>query len=192
MMMTRCSWCGEDPLYVEYHDKEWGVPVRDDRTLFEMLVLDGAQAGLSWITILRKRTAYREAFDGFETVLVARYDEKKIELLMRHSGIVRSRRKIVSAVNNARVVLELQDRHGSLADFLWSFVGGRTIQNAWRSWEETPSSSRESRAMSEALKAAGCGFVGPTILYAFMQASGMVNDHITSCFRYRELGGTGA
>jgi DNA-3-methyladenine glycosylase I len=189
---VRCAWCGDDPLYVAYHDREWGVPERDDRKLYEMLVLDGAQAGLSWLTILRKRDAYEEAFAGFDPAVVARYDERRIATLLRNPGIVRNRQKVRSAVDNARAVLRLQEEHGSFGEFLWSFVGGRTLHNRWRTVAELPTASPQSQAVSAALKRAGCSFVGPTILYAFMQAAGMVNDHVVSCFRYPELGGNDA
>lgn len=189
MAVTRCPWCGEDPLYVAYHDREWGVPSRDDRALFEMLTLDGAQAGLSWITILRKREAYRAAFKDFNPAVVAEYGEEEIAALMQTPGIVHNSKKVRSVVQNAQVVLRLQQEHGSLSEFLWSFVQGRTRQNAWRRWEDVPAFTPESEAMSKALKQAGCSFVGPTILYAFMQAAGMANDHLVSCFRHAELGG---
>jgi DNA-3-methyladenine glycosylase I len=189
MENTRCAWCGHDPLYVSYHDLEWGVPVRDDRKLFEMLVLDGAQAGLSWITILRKRDAYIRAFDGFDPAVVAGYDDRKISELVANAGIVRNRKKIASAISNARAVLGLQRRYGSLGEFMWGFVNGQTIQNAWRTMEEIPAVSPQAEAMSKALKSAGCSFVGPTIIYAFMQAAGMVNDHVVDCYRHLELGG---
>ncbi len=185
--ISRCEWAGDDPLYVAYHDREWGVPVHDDTRLFEMLILDGAQAGLSWITILRKRENYRRAFDGFDPEKVARYGPRKIALLMADAGIVRNRMKIESAVANARIVLDIRARHGSLDRFLWSFVGGRPLQNAWRTLAEIPCRSEESDAMSRALKGLGCRFTGSTICYAFMQAAGMVNDHVTGCFRHRQV-----
>ncbi len=187
--MIRCPWCGDDPLYVAYHDREWGVPVYDDRMLFEMLVLDGAQAGLSWITILRKRDAYRVAFDGFDPAVVANYREDKVAALLANPGIVRNRRKVLATIANARAVLRLQEQHGSLSTFLWSFVGGQPQQNAWQRLADIPTATPASEAMSRALKQAGCSFVGPTILYAFMQAAGMVNDHLVACFRHAELGG---
>jgi DNA-3-methyladenine glycosylase I len=185
--IKRCAWAGDDPLYVAYHDCEWGVPEHDDRRLFEMIVLDGAQAGLSWITILRKRENYRRAFDGFDAEKVARYGAGKVAALLGDAGIVRNRMKIESAIRNARVVLDIRARHGSLDRFLWSFVDGRPIRNEWRSLAEIPCESAESKAMSRELKRLGCNFVGPTICYAFMQAAGMVNDHVTGCFRYRQV-----
>ncbi|MFP4476153.1 MAG: DNA-3-methyladenine glycosylase I [Desulfatibacillaceae bacterium] len=186
-MTNRCSWPGDDPVYIQYHDTEWGVPVHDDRALFESLVLDGAQAGLSWITILKKRDNYRKSFDGFDIPTVARYTEKDVARLLANPGIVRNRAKIESATRNARATLKIQEEFGSLDAFLWRFVDGQTIKNAWRTWEETPTSTPESQAMSRALKAYGMSFVGPTICYAFMQAVGMVNDHVVGCFRYHEV-----
>jgi DNA-3-methyladenine glycosylase I len=183
----RCGWCSDDPLYVEYHDKEWGVPLHDDRGLFEMLLLEGAQAGLSWITILKKRSNYRCVFDHFQATAVALYDEKKIEGLLTDSGIVRNRLKVRSAVANAQAVLRVCERFGSLDAFLWRFVDYRPKDNAWRSVAEVPVRTRESDAMSKELKKQGFSFVGSTICYAFMQAVGMVNDHTTDCFRHREL-----
>ena len=183
---TRCGWVNEDPLYVAYHDEEWGVPVRDDRLLFEMLVLDGAQAGLSWYTILKKREAYRRAFDGFDPERIARYGEKEIELLLQDTGIVRNRLKVQAAIGNARAWLDLRESGVEFSDFLWEFTGGVTIVNAWRRIEDVPATTPASEAMSKALKRRGFRFVGPTICYAFMQAAGMVNDHLTSCFRWKE------
>ena len=183
---TRCGWVNEDPLYVAYHDEEWGVPVRDDRLLFEMLVLDGAQAGLSWYTILKKREAYRRAFDGFDPERIARYGEKKIASLLQDAGIVRNRLKVRSAIGNARAWLDLRESGVGFSDFLWEFTGGVTIVNAWRRLEDVPAATPASEAMSKALKRRGFRFVGPTICYAFMQAAGMVNDHLTSCFRRKE------
>jgi DNA-3-methyladenine glycosylase I len=180
----RCDWVPEgDPPYVAYHDEEWGVPSYDDRHLYEMLTLEGAQAGLSWATILRKREGYRRAFAGFDAAKVARFDSRKVDRLLQDAGIVRNRLKIESTIANARAVLELE----SLADYLWSFVGGSPIQNRWRSLAELPAETAESKAMSKDLKRRGFRFVGPTVCYAFMQAVGMVNDHVVSCFRYREL-----
>lgn len=186
-MTTRCQWAGADPLYVAYHDLEWGVPVHDDRTLFEFLILEGAQAGLSWSTILRKRDAYRAAFDNFDPATVAAYDDDKVAHLLANPGIVRNRAKIASAIQNARTVLRIQHEFGSLDAYLWQFVGGRPIQNAWRSLAEIPAQTAESKSMSRDLQRRGCNFVGPTICYAFMQACGMVNDHTVDCFRHREL-----
>ena len=183
----RCSWVGDDPLYIDYHDQEWGVPEHGDRQLFEKLVLDGAQAGLSWLIILRKREGYRSAFAGFDPAKVARFDRRRIDRLLRNEGIVRNRMKVESAVRNARAVLEIQREFDSLDAFLWSFVGGRPIVNRWRLTSQIPASTEQSVAMSKALKQRGMGFVGPTICYAFMQATGMVNDHTVGCFRYREV-----
>jgi DNA-3-methyladenine glycosylase I len=185
--MTRCAWAGSDPLYLAYHDDEWGVPLHDDRRLFEMLVLEGAQAGLSWITILRKRGAYRKAFDRFDPAKIARYDAKKIRMLLEDPGIVRNRLKIDAAVKNARAFLEVQDEIGSFDRYIWQFVGGRPKRNAWRSPKQVPAKTSESDAMSKDLRSRGFGFVGSTICYAFMQATGMVNDHTTDCFRYRAV-----
>jgi DNA-3-methyladenine glycosylase I len=182
---TRCGWCGSDPLYVDYHDREWGVPSRDDRHLFEMLILEGAQAGLSWITILRKRAAYREAYEGFDIARVARFDARRIERLLKNEGIVRNRLKLQSSVTNACATLALQDQCGSLADYLWGFVDGRPQRNAWKSMRDVPACTPVSNALSKDLKRRGFGFVGSTIMYAFMQAVGMVNDHTTDCHRYR-------
>jgi DNA-3-methyladenine glycosylase I len=187
MSPERCAWCGTDPLYLRYHDEEWGVPVYDDHRLFEMLVLDGAQAGLSWLTILRKRENYRQAFDHFDPELIARYDEQRIGQLLANPGIVRNRLKIEAAVKNAKAYLTLQERHGALGPFLWRYVDGVPRQNAWRSLAEVPARTVEAEAMSRDLKRLGFAFVGPTICYAFMQAAGMVNDHTTHCFRYLEL-----
>ena len=185
----RCGWCGVDPLYVAYHDVEWGVPVHDDRTLFEFLILEGAQAGLSWITILRKREAYRAAFDGFDPAKVARYDDRRIRKLLGNEGIVRNRQKIEAAVGNARAFLDVQDAFGSFDAYVWRFVNGGPLRNAWTSLKEIPAVTREAEAMSRDLKARGFRFVGPTICYAHMQATGMVNDHLVSCFRHGEVGG---
>ena len=183
---TRCGWVNDDPLYVAYHDEEWGVPVRDDRLLFEMLVLDGAQAGLSWYTILKKREAYRRAFDGFHPERIARYGERKIASLLADPGIVRNRLKVRAAIGNARAWIDLRESGVGFSDFLWEFTGGVTIVNARRRLEDVPATTPASEAMSRALKRHGFRFVGPTICYAFMQAAGMVNDHLTSCFRWKE------
>jgi DNA-3-methyladenine glycosylase I len=183
-MIQRCSWCTNDPLYLPYHDEEWGVPLHDDSRLFEMLALEGAQAGLSWLTILRKRENYRRAFHGFDPAKVARYGQSKVAALLADSGLVRNRRKIEAAIQNARCVLRIQEDFGSLDAFLWRFVGGRPVQNAWRGPAEIPSRSVESEAMARDLKQRGFQFIGSTICYAFMQAVGMVNDHEVSCFRY--------
>ena len=184
---TRCEWAGSDPLYVAYHDMEWGVPVHDDRRLFEFLLLEGAQAGLSWITILRKRDAYREAFDQFDPEAIARYDESKVAALLQNPGIVRNRLKVNAFIRNAQATLRLRDEGSTLDDYLWSFVGGRPIQNTFQSLSEIPAQTDESVAMSKALAKRGFTFVGPTICYAFMQACGMVNDHVVTCFRHTEV-----
>ena len=183
-MPSRCPWANGGPLEIEYHDTEWGVPSHDDRHLFEMLILEGAQAGLSWSTILRKRAAYRKAFAGFDPAKVARFDARRRAALMRDPGIVRNRLKIDASVTNARQVLAVQEEHGSLAAYLWQFVGGRPIVNRWTTRDRVPAETAESRALSRALLQRGFRFVGPTICYAFMQATGMVNDHVTTCFRY--------
>lgn len=183
-MPTRCAWANGGPLETEYHDTEWGVPSHDDRHLFEMLILEGAQAGLSWSTVLRKREAYRKAFAGFDPAKVARFDARRRAALMRDPGIVRNRLKIDASVANARQVLAVQEEHGSLAAYLWQFVGGRPIVNRWTTRDRVPAETAESRALSRALLQRGFRFVGPTICYAFMQATGMVNDHVTTCFRY--------
>jgi DNA-3-methyladenine glycosylase I len=186
-MKERCAWAGADPLYIEYHDKEWGVPLHDDRRLFEMLILEGAQAGLSWITILRKREAYRKAFDGFDPRKVARYDGRKMRQLLSDVGIVRNRLKIRAAVQNARAFLLVQRECGSFDKYIWQFVGGAPIQNSRTTPGKIPAKTKESIAMSRDLQGRGFNFVGPTICYAFMQATGMVNDHTIRCFRYRQL-----
>ena len=188
----RCAWCGTDPLYVAYHDREWGVPVHDDTRLFEMLTLEGAQAGLSWLTILRKREGYRHAFAGFDIAAVARFGDRDVERLMGDAAIVRNRLKIAAAPRNARAALEIRERHGSLAAFLWRYVDGTPRQNAWPSLAEVPVRTPESDAMARDLKRLGCSFVGSTICYAFMQAVGMVNDHTADCFRHAALGGLAA
>ena len=183
--MSRCAWVPEsDLLYVAYHDEEWGVPSHDERHLFEMLVLEGAQAGLSWSTILRKREGYRKAFAGFEVAKVARFGARDVERLMGDAGIVRNRLKIESAIANAVATLELE----SLDDLLWSFVDGKPLQNRFRKLTDIPAETAESKAMSKELKRLGFRFVGPTVCYAFMQACGLVNDHTVDCFRYREVG----
>src|SRR5882724_6617152 len=180
---TRCAWAGTDPLYQRYHDEEWGVPSHDDRHLFEMLILEGAQAGLSWITILRKRENYRCAFDGFDARRVAQYDRKKIAALLADEGIVRNRLKIEATIDNARAFLEAQKEFGSFDRFIWSFVGGQPLVRRPASMKGVPASTAESDAMSKALKKRGLRFVGSTICYAFMQACGLVNDHVATCFR---------
>jgi DNA-3-methyladenine glycosylase I len=173
--------------YVRYHDEEWGVPVHDDRRQFEFLILEGAQAGLSWSTILNKRAGYREAFADFDVERVARFDKRRVERLMQFPGIVRNRLKIESAISNAKAVLKLRDEHGSLDRYLWSFVGGKPIVNRWTEMKQVPATSPESDALSKDLKRRGFRFVGSTIIYAHMQATGMVNDHLTGCFRHREV-----
>lgn len=184
---TRCAWCGTDPLYVHYHDTEWGVPEYGDRQLFAKLILDGAQAGLSWITILRKRNSYWQAFDQFDPGQIARYDDAKIAQLLQNPGIVRNRLKVQSAVKNARGYLDIMEHEGSFSRFLWGFVDGRPLQNNWRTLSDVPTETAVSQAMSKALKKRGFSFVGPTIIYAFMQAVGMVNDHVVGCFRHAEV-----
>jgi DNA-3-methyladenine glycosylase I len=183
----RCAWAGNDAMYQSYHDTEWGVPLHDERSLFEFLILEGAQAGLSWITILRKRENYRAAFDDFDAMRIAAYDANKIESLLQNAGIVRNRLKVESAVINAQRFLKVQDEFGSFDKFIWQFVGGKTKQNKRRSLADIPASTTESDAMSKELKRRGFKFVGTTICYAFMQATGMVNDHTTNCFRHKEL-----
>jgi DNA-3-methyladenine glycosylase I len=186
--VKRCEWAPLDiPLYLAYHDREWGVPVHDDRRLFEMLVLEGAQAGLSWSTILNKREGYRRAFAGFDPATVARYDARKVERLLGDASIVRNRLKVESTIANARAVIQVQEEDGSLDSYLWSFVGGTPKVNRFRTLEDIPAETAESKAMSKDLKRHGFRFVGPTVCYAFMQACGLVNDHVVSCFRYREV-----
>ena len=187
--LTRCAWAGTDPVYVAYHDEEWGVPVHDDRRLFEFLVLEGAQAGLSWITILKRRDHYREAFDDFDPERVARFTPARCERLLKNPGLIRNRLKILSAVANARAFLKVQDEFGGFAAYQWSFVGGKPVQNRRRSTSEIPARTEISDALSRDLKKRGFSFVGSTIVYAHMQAVGMVNDHVTSCFRHADLAG---
>jgi DNA-3-methyladenine glycosylase I len=185
--MRRCTWASGSDLDIEYHDTEWGVPSYDDRHLFEMLILEGAQAGLSWTTILKKRKNYRRAYSRFDPAKVARFTKKRREKLLQDPGIVRNRLKVEASIENAKACLRVQEEFGSLAGFLWSFVDGKPIINSWRSLKQIPSETAESRAMSRELKKHGFRFVGPTICYAFMQAVGMVNDHEVGCFRYEEL-----
>jgi DNA-3-methyladenine glycosylase I len=185
--VNRCPWVGEDPLYIEYHDTEWGLPLHNDLRLFEMLILEGAQAGLSWITILRKREAYRAAFDGFDPAAVACYDETKIAELLDNPGIVRNQLKIRAAVTNAQAYLAVQDEFGSFDKYIWGFVDGQPIINRWGPGDSLPAETPLSQAISKDLKARGFKFVGPTIMYAHMQSTGMVNDHRTDCFRYHEV-----
>jgi DNA-3-methyladenine glycosylase I len=187
MSKQRCSWCGDDPLYRTYHDSEWGVPLHDDQALFEFLILEGAQAGLSWITVLRKRENYRAAFDGFNAERIARYGEDKIESLLQNSGIIRNRLKVQSTVTNARQFLAIREEFGSFDKFIWQFVDGTPKQNEWNSMNQIPASTPQSDAMSKELKRRGFKFVGSTICYAHMQATGMVNDHTTDCYRHIEL-----
>jgi DNA-3-methyladenine glycosylase I len=187
MEQQRCEWATSSELYIEYHDSEWGVPVHDDRLLFEFLILEGAQAGLSWSTILNKRQAYIQAFDNFEPTTVASYDDSKVQALLANPGIVRNRLKIQAAIQNARSFLAVQDQFGSFDTYIWQFVDGKPIQNSWKSLQEIPATTQESDAMSKDLKKRGFTFVGSTICYAFMQAIGMVNDHVVDCFRWREV-----
>ena len=186
MSEKRCSWCGEDPLYQHYHDTEWGAPTFDDPTLFEFLILEGAQAGLSWITVLRKRENYRKAFNGFDPHKMARYSNKKIEKLLADPGIIRNRLKVESAVRNAKAFLTIQEQYGSFSEYIWQFVDGTAIQNKRKSLKDIPASTAQSDAMSKSLKKAGFNFVGSTICYAYMQSMGMVNDHVLDCYRYKE------
>jgi DNA-3-methyladenine glycosylase I len=183
----RCEWVGTDPLMIAYHDQEWGVPIHDDRKLFEFLILEGMQAGLSWMTILRKRENFRAAFDNFDPQVVARYDQAKFEQLMQDAGIIRNRRKIEAAAQNAQVFLAVQEEFGSFDAYIWQFVDGRPIVNSWQKMSEIPAQTEESVILSKDLKKRGFNFVGPTIVYAHMQATGMVNDHTMDCFRYHEV-----
>ncbi|MDD2402509.1 MAG: DNA-3-methyladenine glycosylase I, partial [Clostridia bacterium] len=186
-MKKRCDWAGTDPLYIAYHDEEWGAPVHDDRLLFEFLVLEGAQAGLSWITILKKREAYRQAFDNFDPVRVAEYSEEKVQALLNNPGIIRNKRKIYSAIQNARAFLDIKSEYKTFDQYIWQFVGGKPIKNNWKGTKDVPTETKESSKMSKDLKKRGFTFVGPTICYAYMQAVGMVNDHVIDCFRYDEV-----
>jgi DNA-3-methyladenine glycosylase I len=187
MTKTRCEWCASDPLYIDYHDTEWGVPVHDDRVLFEFLVLEGMQAGLSWLTILRKRENFRKAFDNFDPEKNARYDQRKIKKLLADPGIIRNRLKVAAAVTNAKAFLKTQEEFDSFDKYIWRFVDGKPIRNKWKSIKQVPAKTKESDAMSKDLLARGFKFVGSTICYAHMQATGMVNDHLVHCFRYNEL-----
>lgn len=186
-MQKRCAWCGDDPLYMAYHDKDWGVPVHDDRMLFEMLILEGAQAGLSWLTILKKRQNYQKAFDSFDPEKIAKYSEFDLARLMADPGIVRNRLKIESAVKNARGVLAIREEFGTLDAYLWRYVDGVVQQNTWKFISELPAQTKASKAMSKDLKQRGFNFIGPTICYAFMQSVGMVNDHTVDCFRHEQV-----
>lgn len=184
---TRCPWPGEDPLYIRYHDREWGVPVRNDRKLFELLILEGAQAGLSWITVLRKREHYRAVFDEFDWQTIARYDKRKIEALLQDPGIIRNRLKVEGTVSNARAFIAVREEFGSFSKYLWGFTDGKVIQNSPAGMKEVPAVTDLATRISKDLKKRGFTFVGPTIIYAFMQAVGMVNDHLVHCFRHAEL-----
>lgn len=184
IMQTRCGWVTADPLYIAYHDHEWGIPVHEDRALLEFLILEGAQAGLSWLTILKKRDHYRAAFDNFDAGKIARYNARKVQALLNNAGIVRNALKIDAAIQNARCFLATQQEFGNFNRYIWQFVGGNPKVNAWRTLPEVPARTAESDLMSKDLKKRGFQFVGPTICYAFMQATGMVNDHVVSCFRY--------
>jgi DNA-3-methyladenine glycosylase I len=185
--IKRCKWSSSDPIYIKYHDKEWGVPVHNDRKLFEMIILDGAQAGLSWLTILKKRSNYRKAFDNFDPKKVAKYDKRKIAQLLKNEGIVRNKLKVEAAVTNAKAFLKVKEEFGTFDKYIWKFVNGKTKVNSWKELKQIPATSPESDAMSIDLKARGFKFVGSTICYAFMQAAGLVNDHTIDCFRYKEL-----
>lgn len=186
-MKKRCEWSEHHPLYHDYHDKEWGVPVHDDRLIFEFLQLEGAQAGLSWLTVLKKRENYRKAFDNFDPEKVAGYDQKKIEELLANPGIIRNRLKVNAAVNNAQAFLKVQEEFGTFDKYIWQFVDGKPIKNAWKKISDLPVITKESDTMSKDLKARGFKFIGSTICYAHMQAAGMVNDHVVDCFRYNEV-----
>ena len=185
-MTTRCGWCGDDALYVKYHDEEWGVPLHDDCKLFEFLLLEGAQAGLAWITVLRKREGYRRAFADFDAEKVARFTDSKLEQLLRNPAIIRNRLKVHSARRNARAFLAVREEWGSFAAYMWHFLDGKPLQNHWATLAEVPASTPLSETISKDLKGRGFNFIGPTIVYAHMQATGMVNDHIATCFRHRE------
>ena len=187
--LPRCPWGTGDPLYLAYHDTEWGFPIHDDRHLFELLNLEGAQAGLAWITILRKRDGYRGAYDGWDPRVIATYGEADVARLLADLGIVRNRAKVRAAIGNARAYLSLADAHGAFDRYLWSFVDGRPLVNAWRSLSDIPAETDASRAFSRDLRARGFSFVGPTIVYAFMQSAGLVNDHVVGCFRHGEIAG---
>ena len=184
---NRCAWCGDDPLYIKYHDEEWGVPVYDDRKLFEFLILESFQAGLSWITILKKRENFRKVFDDFDYRKIAFYDDKKFERLLNDKGIIRNKLKIKAAISNARAFMQVQDEFGSFSDYIWGFVNHKPVINHWRSLSEVPAKTPLSDTLSKDLKKRGFKFVGSTIVYAHMQATGMVNDHVTGCFRHKEV-----
>jgi DNA-3-methyladenine glycosylase I len=189
--LTRCAWLGDNPLMLAYHDEEWGVPLHDDLRHFEFLVLDAFQAGLSWAIVLKKREGFRKALDGFDPKKIARYTKSSVERLVKDAGIIRNRQKIEATISNAKTFLRIQEEFGSFDEFIWRLAGGKTKQNRWRTLERVPASTKQSDQMSKALKERGFKFVGSTICYAYMQAAGMVNDHIVKCFRYKELGGKG-
>lgn len=186
-MCRRCSWPGSEPIYIDYHDKEWGVPLHDENQLFEFLILEGAQAGLSWITILKKREAYRKAYSNFDVEKVARFNSRSVERLLNNPGIVRNRLKIEASITNAKAYLEIQDEYGSFNNFIWDYVDGKPIQNKYKTLKQLPATTSLSDKLSKDLKKRGFKFVGSTICYAFMQATGMVNDHVTGCFRHKEV-----
>ena len=186
-MLKRCDWCLSNELYIDYHDNEWGIPVHDDRKLFEFLLLEGVQAGLSWLTVLRKRDAYCEAFNGYDPEIISRYGSEKIAELMNNAGIIRNKLKIEAAVKNARSFLKVQEEIGSFDKYIWNFIDGRPIQNSYHNLKEIPAETDISRAISKDMKKRGFTFAGPTIIYSHMQATGMVNDHLTDCYRYHEL-----
>ena len=186
-MTIRCDWVSGDPLYIDYHDNEWGVPVYDDRVLFEMIILEGAQAGLSWITILKRRETYRKAYDGFDPHKMAEWTDEKMAALLKDPGIIRNKLKVAAAKQNAQAYLQVVNEYGSFKDFIWSFIGNSPVTNCWETLADVPVTTKESDAMSKALKKKGFKFTGSTICYAFMQAVGMVNDHIITCFRYQEM-----
>ncbi len=186
-MRTRCDWCLGSELYITYHDTEWGVPVHDDKVLFEFLTLESAQAGLSWLTILKKRENYRRLYDGFDMYKVASYDDRKIEQMLKDPGIVRNRKKIESSIINARLFLDIVNKHTSFDNYIWSFTDGKTIHNSWKSLDELPSSTALSDQISKDLKNRGFKFLGTTIVYAYLQSIGVVNDHLASCFRHKEV-----
>lgn len=187
MNLNRCSWCGNDPLYIEYHDKEWGVPLFDDQKLFEFLILESFQAGLSWITILKKRENFSEAFDNFDFKKIAAYDKTKFDELIGNAGIIRNKLKIRAAINNAQIFMKVQEEFGSFSNYIWGFVDHQPIVNQWKSQEDIPAKTELSDKISEDMKKRGFKFVGSTIIYAQMQATGMVNDHVIDCFRYKEI-----
>lgn len=187
MVKQRCAWCGDDPLYVDYHDKEWGKPVYDDKTLFEFLLLETFQAGLSWVTILRKRENFRKAFDGFDYLKIANYSDKKIASLLEDAGIIRNKLKVKSAISNAQAFMEIQKEFGSFSKYIWGFVDGKPVKNIFKTLSDCPANTPLSDTISKDLKKRGFKFVGSTIIYAHMQATGMVNDHMMDCFRYNEV-----